>query len=58
MSWVYENQHAYQYRHGEGFSIALRVMSGIMNIVLFPANVGLHIICIRFPPLKVHGVDV
>ena len=28
-----------------------------MSIVLFPANI-LLCICIRFPPLKVHGVDV
>ena len=32
-----------------------------MSIVLFPAIILLYIIlyiCIRFPPLKVHGVDV
>ena len=28
-----------------------------MSIVLFPVNILLHL-CIRFPPLKVHGVDV
>ena len=34
-----------------------RVRSGIMSIVLFPANILLHL-CIRFPPRKVDGLDL
>ena len=34
------------------------VWSGIMSIVLFPVNILLHILHMRFPPIKVHDVDL